>query len=259
MKALIINDKSLQNSYIEIEKVKGFLNIFLLRSFFTIRTKVECTDQEFASLLCFLKKISNRQTNILEWTNTKRSFKVLAEYDACIYNDIVLRFEVITNHYHGSIHYDVGADYLLECINQENSSLICHDMLNFLEGDERMVNLSLQFLDRKKYEDCLNFNYKLRIATNDFIVEKNISMLEEEYSNIYKGIKLLLYSGLPYAIKLPDTFDAFWLKPAESSYYILEDGWVADLEWEQNEIHFKNLLVSSETLVSFYQSLKFRK
>lgn len=255
MRALIINDKSLPNSYVEIEKVKGTLKIFLKRSYFTIRTKVECTDQEFESLLSFFRKISNRQTNTLEWANAKTSFKVIVKYDMCIYNDIVLRFEIITDHYQGSIHYDVGADYLLECIDQESSSLICHDMLDFLEGNESMINCSFKFLDRKQYEDCINLNYKLRVVTHDFIVEKNISMLEDEYLDICKGIEMLLFSGLPYAIKLPDTFDAFWLKPVERGFYILEDGWTADLEWEQNEIHFKNLLITSETLESLYQSL----
>jgi len=255
MNAFTINDKSLLDSYIEIEKLKGTLKIFIKRIPFTIRTKVECTDKEFDSLLSFLRKISNRQTNSLEWANRNNSFKIIAEYDTCTYNDIALRFVVITKYYTGSIHLDIGADYLMECINQDCSSLICHDNLSFLEGFEGMIDLSLKFIDKKQYEDCLNFNYELRAAANDFIVEKKISMLEEEYIDICEGIKELLSFGTPYAIKLPDSFDAFWLR-RKNDYYILEDGWVADLEWKQNEIVFKRLLVASETLVSLYQSLK---
>lgn len=255
MKVLAINDKSLKDSYIEIEKLKETLRIFLKRNCFILKTEVECNDTAYESLLSFLRKIAYRQTDLLEWSNAEMSFKIIAKYDTCIYNDLVLRFEVINNYYQGSIHLEVGADYLLECIDNYDYCMICHDRLSFFEGDEKMAFISFKFLDTVTCEDCLNYNYRLNIATKYIIIDKNISILDEERLNICKGLENLLFSGTPFAIKMPDTFDAFWFKYAETGFYLLENGWVADLEWEQNEIVFKGLLVSYNMINNIYKEL----
>ena len=253
MNILFINDKSNLDSYVELEKHESSVGVFLKRNYFIIKTEVECSDVEYEVLLNQLLIMANSQTPSIEWCNTCNSFKVLGEYDDN--KDIVLRFEIITDCYQGTIHLHVNEDGLWHSLHKDEFCLICHDSLKFLKGDTDEISISLHFLGKETNEFCVNYCYGLTAISKSFIIEQKLSMLDEERLGICNGLRMLLQSGIPYAIKLPDTFDAFWFKQIEDGRYLLEDGFVADLEWKQSEIVFKKLIVSKGTIESLYNSV----
>lgn len=257
MKALFISDKFNLASYVELELREDVLGIFVKRNYFIIKTDVLCTDAEFEDLQHYLYKVAKHTAESEVWVNTSMSFKIIVKYDAVIYDNLLLRFEILKENYIGSIHVDIGADYLLECLTKEVSCLINHDNLVFLEEKWNKASISLTFLGKQKYDTCLNFDYQLSIISSTFIIDKKISILDEDRLDICGGLKKLISEGTPYTIKLPDTFDVFAIKPLDANNCLIEGGYVADSDWEQNDIQFKKIIVSAKAVESLLQSVSY--
>lgn len=260
---IVIKDKFMEDSFIGITKGNDTIVILIKKSFFTIKEEFSCPNHQYLELCENLYKISNREVDDFEWSSSNADLSIKGNYDydhfdsqsRCLIEDNVIEFciQISNIAYESTIYIYAESCFLNDYYRQAMLPMVRLEEIKLhdsIKKDE--VIITLEFKGQILYGTCLNNIYVLQVKSKNFYVEKELYVLEEDRVDICEGLNMLIGSGEPYAIKLPDSMDAFWFIPFDDKCYLLDHGGVSDLEWLSNELIFRRLFVPEPVMRGLY-------